>query len=253
VVLHPTPAAGVVADGVSTVDVQSDPIRDGAGTVADGTLLTVTVSPPELAAVLTPDADSGSPGIQVAVAGGTIGFSLRASTVAGRATLRAASSDGIIAGEVSCAFLAGSPAQPAALWLQNPDATAPGPIYFYTGEIRDANGNRVADGTYLTLDLIGAVPVGAADADPAAEGYQVCTHSGIANFAVRTDAGNTGDIRNVAVQLYAEPSLATVIAGGNYAFNYLAVPGPSALAVGMALLAAGWIRCRNRRRGGRRL
>ena len=239
VVLHSAPAAGVIADGTSTALFQSDSILDGATPVADGTLLTVTVSPSTLATILTADSDPDTDGVQAPVAGGKVSFTLRASTTAGLANLRAATPDGLIAGGLSYAFLPGPPAKPTTLWVQNPNATAPGPIYFYTGEIQDANGNRVADGTPITVELIDAEPSGVADADPMAEGYQVRTFGGIANFSIRTDTGNTGDTRTVRVQLYAEPILATELAEGTFVFDYMPVPGPPALLTAWVLMAVG--------------
>ncbi len=240
VVLHGTPSAGVVADGTNTVVFQSDPILDGATPVADGTLITVTVSPENLAAILTADADPGVDGVQVAISGGTLSFTLRASTSAGLATVRAATPDGRIAGETSYNFLPGPPEESTSLWIQNPNATAPGPIYFYTGEIHDAHGNRIAEGTFLTLVVTGGMPVAVTDADPAAEGFQVRTVAGIANFSIRTDTGQAGDTRAVTVQLYAEATEATLLAEGNYLFDYVPVPGPSTVLAGLVLLATGW-------------
>ncbi len=239
VVLHPTPPSGVLANGADTVAFQSDPILDGTTPVTEGTLLTVTVSPPELAYIVTTDGDPSTDGVQVAVSGGTVSFTLRAATTAGTATVRAATPDGLVAGGLSYAFLPGPAAEPTTLWVQNPNATAPGPIYFYTGEIHDANGNRVAEGMLLTLEVIGAAPVGIADADPAAEGFQVRTTAGIANFSLRTDTGKAGDTRNVTVRLFAEPTGETLLADGNFVFDYVPVPGPSTSLIAIGLLAAG--------------
>jgi hypothetical protein len=239
VVLHPAPMSGIVANGVNTVVFESDPILDGGTPVKEGTLLAVTVSPPELAAIITADADPAVGGVQVAVGGGRVTFSLRAATGAGRATVRAATADGLIAGAIPYMFLSGPPDGPTPLWVQNPNATAPGPIYFYTGEIHDANGNPVTDGTLLTLEVIGALPVGAADADPGAEGFQVRTAAGIANFSVSTDAGKAGDSRAVTVRLYADPARQTVLADETFVFDYVPVPGPSVLPIALILLAAG--------------
>jgi hypothetical protein len=239
VLLHASPATGIVANGVDTVVVQSDPILDGTVPLAEGTLLTVTVSPVELAAIVTADMDSATEGVQVPVSAGRIAFTVRAATAAGSATLRASTPDGRIGGQLSYSFLPGPPALPTDLWLQNPNATAPGPIYFFTGEIRDANGNRVADGTLLTLEVLGAVPVGAFDADPAMEGFQVRSFAGIANFSVRTDSAKSGDTRGVQVRLYAEPTLETILAEGTYIFAYVPLPGPSVLFTALMLLTAG--------------
>jgi hypothetical protein len=237
--LHPSPASGIAANGSDTVVFQSDSILDGAAPVADGTLLNVTVSPAGLAEIVTADADAVTEGVQVPVSGGRVSFTLRSATVAGQARVRAATPDGRIAGDLSYAFLPGPPAAQTQLWLQNPNATAPGPIYFFTGEIRDAYGNPVADGTLLTLEVYGALPVGAADADSFAEGHQVRTLSGIANFSVRTDMGKSGDTRGVQVTLYAEPTLETALAGGTYLFEYVPVPGPSAFLLAFALIVVG--------------
>ena len=239
VVLHPAPSAGVVADGVNTVLFQSDPILDGVTPVPDGTLLTITVSPPALAAIVTTDADPGTDGVQVPVSSGKVTFTLRAGTLAGSAIVRAATPDGLIAGELSYPFVPGLPGAPIALLLQDANATAPGPIYFYTGEINDAYGNRVADGTLLTLEVVGAAPVGVPDADPMAPGYQVRTIAGMANFSVLTDTETAGNTLGVQVQLFAGPTLDTVLAEGSYLFTYVPVPGPSALLAAVFLLSVG--------------
>ena len=241
--LHADPAGGSPADGLSVVQFASNAILDGGSPVADGTLLTVSIEPSGLATLLAADADGMSEGVQIPVAGDIVSFSLRTGTTAGLATIRVRSLDGRISGECRYPLFAGPPALSTALWLQNAQATAPGPIYLYTGELRDAFGNPVADGALVTIECLGAVPVNMPDADPSLPGYQVRTLSGIASFAVAT-AGGSGNTRGMRVSVLSGD---TVLAEEEYELPYAAVPGPGPLPVALVLLCAAAAVLRRRR------
>lgn len=249
VVLDASPAAGVTADGVSLVTVTSRAILDGQGTpLPDGTPLTLSLTPAGICVLSTPDADPATAGHQLAVSGGIIQFSMQSTTRSGRVNCRIASEDGAVAGETSCMFLPGPPAEPAALWPLNPAAKAPGTIPFGTSLIRDANGNTVSDGTELTLVVQGGVPQGA-DANPAADGFQVRVLGGVLSFAVVMPREEKSGTRPLLVSLHAEPELITLIAEEAFSFEYVPVPAPAGVVPALPLLLAGVAALAKRRRG----
>jgi len=148
ITLTPSPAS-IVADGVSTSTVTSGMIRDAYNNpVMDGTLITVAV---DRGSIVTPDASSIYPGIQVTTSGGVISFVIQSSTVIGTANITALSVGGSASGSTQIVFVAGAPSPITS------SITATSPVYSdgisastVTITVRDAYNNPVS-GASVTL------------------------------------------------------------------------------------------------------
>lgn len=121
------------------------------------------------------------------------------------------------------------PAGPVAILPIGASPTAPGPVWFTTDTVLDANGDPVGDGTLLTV-LVEGGEIISADAAPQA-GHQVATSGATAFFIVEVD--DTLDPAPLTIDLYADSALQDQI--GSESFLFPVVPLPA-----MYLGGAGW-------------
>ena len=227
------PGGTIIADPANTLTVTSEPLlSEGSVPVPDGTLFTVDAT---LGTITTADVDGVTPGIQVAVDGGIITFTLQAGTQAGVASLMASSLDGKLSGQGQATFTAGPPAAPAEINLLTPEAPAPGLVQFSTGILADKHGNPIEDGTTVTLVVDGGAPVGG-DADPSAPGYQIACTNAIAVFWIQVH--QTKEEVSVTVSLYADSGQTELLGAETFCFAYAEVPvqTPGLLAAVLALI-----------------
>jgi hypothetical protein len=104
VTLTPTPNT-LPADGVSTSQITSTTIFDSFGNdVGAGKLFTVTLTPSNLGTIVDPDADSGTPGHQVATIGGLLDFDFQAGTTGGTVNIVVSSVGGTATGSTTIAI-----------------------------------------------------------------------------------------------------------------------------------------------------
>ncbi|MGC8926597.1 MAG: PKD domain-containing protein, partial [Myxococcota bacterium] len=155
IVLYANPTE-INADGVSTSTITSDPIKDGKGnTVPDGVFITVSTT---LGGITSTDLDPNTDGIQVATdTAGKISFVVKSSTVAGTATINAASVSGSATGSTTLKMKAGSPHH-LSFTIQPPSTAKAGEIFStFTVSILDANNNLVDwdNSTQITISSTG--------------------------------------------------------------------------------------------------
>ena len=209
-----TPAGATVGNPGTTLTVTSGAVLDALlQPVADGTLFTVEG---DLLAVVTPDVDAATPGLQVAVTGGTLTITLKAGTQAGTGRVRLVSLDGQIEGTAQIPVLAGPPAGPVDMYLLNPPARAPGLLYFQSDSIRDLWGNDLAPGTTVTTVATGGT-VTTPDADPSVPGIQVAlSPAGFASFTVAVARPDAKISYALEIALYSEPEQLTLLGEGSW-------------------------------------
>ncbi len=230
ITLNATPPQGTVGAPGTEVSILSDTILlPDDSVVPDGTFFTVATT---LGDVLSTDVDAGTPGVQVASSGGTIAFAVRGTDTAGMATLRAASLDGVLHGELDYLFAAGMAQGPIDIFLLGSAPSAPGPVTFTTGLVYDAFGNALDAGSHLTLVVTGGEAT-LADAAPEEPGHQVALRSGVASFDVRVNTAKDGDSAIVTVVLYADSAQTQHLAEATHILNVAQVPA------GMPILFAG--------------
>jgi len=233
--LSVSPEGGVVADPANAVLVSSGPIVLPDDVPApEGMLFTVSAT---LGAISTPDADAATGGIQAAVSGQAIAFTLNAPVTAGRAVFRAASLDGAARGEISCEFLPGPPAGPVGIFLYTAEGPLYGPVSLATGLIYDQYGNAIAEGALLTVVVEGGA-ITSSDAAPALPGHQAAAHAGVASFVV-LPSSRAQALTTLTVTLYADATLTQPIGSETFTFEYVDPEDvPTAGHWGLLLLAA---------------
>lgn len=155
IVLYANPTE-ISADGVSTSTITSDPIKDEKGnTVPDGVFITVSTT---LGSITSTDLDPNTLGIQVATdSSGKISFVVKSSTVAGTATINAASVIGNASGSTTLKMKAGNPHH-LSFTTQPPTTAKAGEIFStFTVSILDANNNLVDwdNSTQITISSTG--------------------------------------------------------------------------------------------------
>lgn len=242
VTLSAAPASVPVGEPGGILTITGDPVLLSGGVPAsDGTLFTISAT---LGAIITPDEDTASPGTQVAVSGGLLMFQVQAGAQAGTAQVLATALNESASGQVTCEFIAGPPAAPATLWLLNPSAKAPGPIVFGTDKIRDAFGNELPDGVFVTLTVDGGFPI-TPDANPAMPGHQIALKQGMAPFQVRADTRYREGYAVITVSLYADPEETELLATETYSFDIVIMPIRIAWPLILVLLGA-FSLCRGR-------
>jgi len=133
--------ASIVADGSATTAVTAPGLADANGNrVENGELVTIAS---DLGAIVTPDADAGTAGIQVAASNGAIAFTLRSGVALGTATVTAASVRGSAAGTTSVLFGAGSIDAGQSLVAATSPATVGPTGSTVTVTLRDAQGHAL--------------------------------------------------------------------------------------------------------------
>lgn len=239
VTLTASPTSGVAGAPGTEITVQSGVILlAGGAPVPNGTQFTVSST---LGAVTSPDANPTLSGVQVAAVGGRISFTLRCGTVAGTATVAAASLDGTASGALAVPVSAGPAAGPVELFILNPQPKAPGPVDFTTGPVRDAFGNLLDQNTRVTVAVRGGRVLAPGDASPAEAGHQIALRGGAANFSVRVDAGDAGSTARLEVFLYADPEETELVAAETWLLEVADLPLRGAVPLAMLLaLAAAW-------------
>ena len=234
--LQASPTQGTVGEPGTSVIVTSDTIYlPGDVPVADGTFFTLATT---LGEITSTDEDTGTVGVQVSSAGGVISFTMQGNTYAGTALVSAISTDGLLHGELSYLFRAGTAVGPVEIYLVDPEATAPGPVAFTTSAIMDAWGNPLDEGTHITLVVTGGAPVGT-DAAPGEAGHQLTLNTGIANFNVLVDGGETGETATFTIALYAEPEQTTLLGQETVMLEIVQMPLRIATVLGLLLLCIG--------------
>ncbi|RJP60137.1 MAG: hypothetical protein C4541_04675, partial [Candidatus Auribacter fodinae] len=188
-------------DGVSSTQVTSGLITDANGNIAaDGTLVTVDITNGTISAA---DQDGGISGIQVAVSGGMISFSVTSNgAVLGEGIISADSVEGSASGLLSIDFIPGSPsgiislnASPSSI-VADPYSFAPvegvtTETTISSGIITDAAANVVADGELFTVYTSRGI-ITSADADPGISGIQVASVSGSVSFTLSSSGSTVG-------------------------------------------------------------
>ncbi|HPA42380.1 MAG TPA: hypothetical protein PKV69_10230, partial [Candidatus Hydrogenedentes bacterium] len=243
-----TPARGTAGSPGSAVVVQGGPVlMPDLQPAPDGTLFTVSST---LGTVTAPDADTATPGVQVASASGTLTFSLVCGTVAGTARVSAVSLDGLVRGEMTLEIGAGPAAGSVTLYTLTARPTAPGPVDFGTEDIRDAFGNLLENGRTVTLRADGGVIAFPPDAAPAEYGHQAAVAGGRVFFSVRAFSDKSGDPVPLRVAVYADPDETELLAEVILSLEVVQMPAAGALAAAAALVAAwGWRQRGRRPRG----
>jgi hypothetical protein len=182
IALTADPPGEVVADPTHVVTVTSGVILDDASNpIADGTLITVSAS---CGSMVSPDADVGIPGVQIASSSGSIVFEVAAATVAGSALFTATSVEGAAYGELEYFYAPGPPVGPIE-WSADEvqEGGPPVTVDLTTDIVRDQYGNTVRDGTLLTVAVDGAVIV-SGDADLGLSGHQIVLARGRGTITV---------------------------------------------------------------------
>ncbi|MBI2570295.1 MAG: hypothetical protein HYV63_25110 [Candidatus Schekmanbacteria bacterium] len=182
--LTATPAT-LSADGVCSSVITSDTLHDSYwNVVADGELITVSTS---LGVISTDhDIDPEIAGIQVGTTAGVFSFTLQAGTTAGTAYVFATSVSGTA--NASGHHFTIAPLDPAGTIVLNfSPASIPADgattSQITSAVIRDANGNKVADGELITVSAtLGSIPT-ELDMDETRSGVQVATVSGSVSFS----------------------------------------------------------------------
>ncbi|MDD5223652.1 MAG: Ig-like domain-containing protein [bacterium] len=187
ITLTPVPAT-ITANGSDTSTITSGIIHDAYGNqVLNGEYITVST---DLGTITTADADPATPGTQeVATSGGIITFVLRAGTLAGTAHLGANNSayGGTASGSTTVALTPGPPAGTITL-LPNPGAIPADGASTSTvtsDVIKDAYGNTVPDGTYITIATSWGIII-SSDMDALTPGIQASTSGGMISFVVQS-------------------------------------------------------------------
>lgn len=189
ITLSADPPGSTVADPANTLVITSDAIRDADDAiVADDTLVTVTAS---RGSITTPDADLTMPGVQVGTIDGRITFAVQAPPVAGGALFTAVSVEGSASGDLTYNFVPGPPAPPLVFSAVGWGGFPTREVLLRSSLVIDAFGNRVADGTLVTLALDGAEVIAPPDASATLPGYQGVVINGhiTVTVAVPYDAG----------------------------------------------------------------
>ncbi len=244
VTLAATPPGGTAGSPGTAVTVQSGPVlQPDQQPAPDDTLFTVTFS---LGSILSPDADAPAPGVQTAVSGGVLSFTVQCGPVAGTATVSVTSLDGLIHGELPLEIGAAAAAGPVTLHTLTARPTAPGPVDFSTETVTDAFGNPLEDGRTLTVHVDGGAVAFPPDAAPATHGHQISLGAGRALFSVRAFTDKSGDPVPLRVALYADPDETELLAETILSLEVVQMPAPGALAAAAALLAAAGWRLRGR-------
>lgn len=180
ILLNAAPPHEAVVNAVPSASVTSDIILGhDAMPVADGVLFTISTT---LGYIAAPDVDLGAPGVQVAAQAGRIAFSVQ-STQSGAAVISAASVAGSAYGELSYRFLPGPPESPITWTMGAPQGFSPVSAELRSSIIRDYYGNIVRDGSFITLEIEGAVLL-SGDADTTLPGFQARVVSGRATVTI---------------------------------------------------------------------
>ncbi|MCX7943448.1 MAG: hypothetical protein N2746_02940, partial [Deltaproteobacteria bacterium] len=155
IVLYANPQE-INADGISTSNITSDPIKDDKNNIVpEGVLITVSTT---IGTITTPDVDPNTSGIQIATdTNGKISFTVRSSTVAGVATIKASSVVGNASGSVNLKMKAGSPNK-LFFAIQPPSNVKAGETFSsFSVSVLDNNNNLVDwdNGTQITISSTG--------------------------------------------------------------------------------------------------
>jgi len=237
IVLTAAPADETVANPVNSVAVESEVVLDDqAQPVADGTLFTVAAS---LGDLVTADADAGLDGHQVASSGGRVAFEITAPSQSGSSTIQVSSVTGAAYGELAYRFVPGPAEGPIAWQPEEPTDEEPLTTVMGVTAITDQFGNRVADGTLLTVTVTGATIV-SGDADLALAGHQVRVAGGQAELYVEVPVLDADFI----VETYRDAGRTILLDVQTFnlsEFDFAQVPVSNAwllaaLALGMAVL-----------------
>jgi len=217
IALTAVPEDGVVAHPANTVGVTSGVIRDHEdAVVVDGTLITVAAT---RGSVTTPDAGP-EPGTQVATVSGTVEFTVQASSTAGALLITATSVEGGAYGEIPYAFVAGDPVAPVSWGVGEPEIAGTVTVPLTSSLVRDEFGNVVADGTFLTVEIVdGTITSG--DADLGLPGHQVILANGRATLMVEVPSEESV----FTLRTYADPAQTNLLGEGAYSpADYVPMP-----------------------------
>ncbi len=232
IVLHADPAAGIPVGLSNTASFTSDVIHDDlANPIADGTRITVAIT---LGEILDADADVIEPGIQVLASGGSIHFTVQASTASGSAMVTATSVEGAAYGEFAYTFFAGPPIPTIRWTVGRPEPGVPVRVTLVSNVVRDAFGNPVRDGTPLTLLCVDGEIV-SGDADLVAPGEQVLTAGGRASVII--EVSEMASLFTLAA--YADSAMTEPLGEGSYSpADYVPMPlAPGAWMLVIATIA----------------
>jgi hypothetical protein len=246
IVLSATPIGETVAGAAEPVHVHSQPLLDGRGqTVTDGILVTVAAS---RGTITTSDVDTGRPGIQVAIQGGTVAFDVLPSVQAGAVVFTATATTGAAFGELSYAFAPGSPAPPLGFHVISREGAGPVDLTVQTDPVHDAYGNTVRDGTPVTFAVEGAQII-TGDADDSEAGFQAIVTGGRVLFIVRVP----GKVDLFSVTAYGNATQTSPLGSAQLSgADYVPMPLPGAALLTLVLLAGALkaIKARKERKSG---
>jgi uncharacterized repeat protein (TIGR01451 family) len=210
--------ASIVADGAATSAISASGLVDANGnSVEDGERYTVSTT---LGTIATPDADAGTPGVQVLAAGGAIAFTLQAGTTLGTANVAAVSVRGSASGSTGVPLVAG-PVDGVASSVTAASPAAVGPAgSTVTVTLRDAQSHPLPGVSAASI----AVSVAGVPATVAALGAATDA-GGALDFRVTTTVADTATISATALGTPLLDTPAVLFTAG--AVDHYAAVGPA--------------------------